>query len=94
MSMKSNAGFYHNGYAYTCEDATKDLVYCQWRCNTIKCPAQITTFGFEQFEKEKPDAPHNHSEPEDIYGQMLKWFLVQTQATNKHWDASETATLP
>ena len=27
MSKKANAGFYHDGFAYTCEDATQDLVY-------------------------------------------------------------------
>ena len=93
MSKKSNAGFYHDGFAYTCEDATQELVYRQWRCNSPKCPARITTFGFEQFEKEKPDAPHNHSEPKDVFTLMLKWYLIQTQATNKKHDASETVTL-
>ena len=62
MSLKPKAGFYHEGFTYTCKDATKDWAIYNWHCSATKCPARITTEKFAKFLAEKLNAPHNHNE--------------------------------
>ena len=44
MSPRGKAGFYFDGYLFSCSDETKNMATHHYKCEAIECPAKLTKY--------------------------------------------------